>query len=248
MDDQAVKKISKRRPFTLLAGVYLIILYLCLCLIIIFVGRQQVASINLPTPTVAISPVPHILVQQSSSQTNVLHEDFSSNKLDWGLYYDFGKLEIIDGKLILQSNIGGGTVGISDKFAPTSLKYYLQADFSTDIETTSAYGLVFGMNQSLDTYYLFDLLPRSSGVQLFKYNAGKWTPLTNYLPIKTNSFPQSNVLSVYFDNGNMQLYVNGDLASKYLDQDYFQSKDVGVYADNMGYRLIVDDFFVNDIK
>lgn len=248
MGAQTIENNPKRRPFTLLAGIYLIVLYLCLCLVVILIGRQQFTDVNAPTPTVAVSPIPHILVHQPSSQANVIHEDFSSNKRNWGLYYDFGKLEFIDSKLILQSNIGGGTIGISDEFAPASLKYYVQGDFSTDIETASAYGLIFGMNQSLDTYYLFDLFPRSSGVQLLKYNAGKWTPLTKYLPVKTNSLPLSNILSVYFDNGNMELYVNGNQVSTYLDQGYFQSRDIGVYVDNTGYRLIVDDLFVYDVK
>ncbi len=46
----------------------------------------------------------------------------------------------------------------------------------------------------------------------------------------------------------MELYINGNLASKYSDKEFFQSKDIGVFVSNTSYRLIVDDFYVYDEK
>jgi hypothetical protein len=249
MDDLATKTSQKRNPITLLGGGCLAILFLALCIIVAIFSRKQIADRNKPTPTTTITPVPHILVRSPSDQRKVTHEDFSSNENDWGLYFDYGKLEVINGKLILQSDVPNGVgVGTSLLLSPVSENYYIQADFSTDIDMISSYGLVFGLNKSLATFYLFEIWPRSAGFRLLKYNAGKWTGLIPYTSADIAPYPQSNTLSVYFDKGDMELYINGELGTKYSDKYYFQSKNVGVFVNNSGYRLIVDDFFIYDDK
>ncbi|HLO16792.1 MAG TPA: hypothetical protein VK206_18305 [Anaerolineales bacterium] len=249
MDDLTTKVNRKPNSVTSLMGGCLAVLYLALCIIAIVFGRQQIANSNAPTPTTTTTPVPQILVRSPADQKSVIHEDFSSNKNDWGLYFDYGKLEIINGKLILQSDVPNGIgLGTSPQISPKSGIYYIQADFSTDIDKVSPYGLVFGLNRSLATYYLFEISPQAAGFQLFKYNAGKWTELIPYSPAKITPYPGATTLSVYFAEGNMELYINGKLVSKYSDKDFFQSKDLGVFVENAGYRLFVDDFFVYDEK
>jgi hypothetical protein len=247
MDDNAPTSRPKHRPITLFAGGCLIILYLTFCVITLGFGYKQIAARNAPTPTTTITPAPRILVHVPNGQSKASHEDFSSNKNDWGLYFDYGKLEVINGKLILQSNVPSGiAVGTSSQFSPASESYYIQADFSTDIDKSSSYGLVFGLNKSLATYYVFEIWPQAAGFRLFRYNAGKWTELIPYSPAELSPYPQATTLSIYFDKGNIELYINGKSVSKYSDKDYFQSKDVGIFVNNSGYRLIVDDFFVYD--
>ena len=249
MEDLAAKTSPKRSPITFVAGGCLAVLYLALCIIAVAFGGKQIADKNAPTPTIASTPVPQILGRAPSTQSAVIHEDFSSNKNDWGLYFDYGKLEVINGKLILQSDVPNGVgVGTVKQFSPKSEKYYVQADFSTDINTSSSYGLVFGLNKSLATYYLFEIWPQSANFRLFKYNAGKWAELTPFSHVEMNPYPQANTLSVYFDKGSIELFINGKSVSKYSDKDSFQSRDVGIFVNNSGFRLIVDDFFVYDEK
>ena len=249
MEDQVTNTRSKQHPITLLAGGCLAVLYLALCGIGIVFGGVQLAAQNAPTPTAILTPVPQILVHAPADQDKVTHEDFSSNQRNWGSYYSYGKLEVINGKLILQSNMADGIgLGTSEQISPAGESYYVQADFSTDVETVSAYGLVFGLNQSLSTYYLFALWPDAARFRLFKYNTGKWTELVPFSAAKINPYPQANTLSVSFDKGSMELYINGTLVSEYSDKDFFQSKDIGVYVDNGGFRLFVDDFFIYDEK
>jgi hypothetical protein len=249
MDDLVNKTSRKRSPITFIAGGCLAILYLALCIIVVVFARKQVADRNAPTPTVTNTPVPHILGHSPSTQSAVIHEDFSSNENDWGLYFDYGKLEVINGKLILQSDVPNGIgVGTSKQISPKSENYYVQADFSTDIKISSSYGLVFGLNKSLATYYLFEIWPQAGSFRLFKYNAGKWEELIPFSHVEMSPYPQANTLSVSFDKGRIELYINGKSVSKYSDKDYFQSKDIGIFVNNSGYRLIVDDFFVYDDK
>ena len=250
MDDtQGIVEKPKRRTLTLLAGIYLILLYLILFVIVILVSHKQITATASPTPTAAPTVMPHILVHTPPVKVAATHEDFSSNQRDWGLYFANGKLEVINGKLILQSNLANVfAIGINTHLAPISEKYYLQADFSTDTVTNWPYGLIFGFNKSLDTHYVFEIAPQDSSFALLKYNSGKWTMLVPFSKVEINPFPAANTLSVYFDKGSMELYINGKLASKYSDTDYFQSKDVGVFAGNIGYRLFVDDLFVYSEK
>jgi hypothetical protein len=249
MDERVVNEKPKLRWVTNLAGGCLIILYIGLFAAILIFSHWQTAVGNIPTPTPTQVPDPHILVRQPAKNITVVHEDFSANRREWGLYFDYGKLEVISGKLILQSNLPDGfTVGINQRIVPASENYYVQADFSTDIENVSSYGLVFGLNQSLATFYLFEIWPQSQGIRLLKYNAGKWTEVMPLTAAVINPFPSPNTLSVYFDKGDIELYVNGKLVTNYSDKDYFQSKDIGVYVNNAGFRLLVDNIFVYDEK
>lgn len=236
------------RPLTILAGGCLIALSLSFCIGAIFFGRWQWTIQNAPTPTVTMTPVPQPLVHVPADPKQVVHEDFSSNENDWGLYYG-GKLEVINGKLVLQSGIQNGIgVGTSNQIAPASEHYYVQADFFTDIDTDLSYGLVFGFNPSLSTYYLFEIFSQSSAFRLFKANAGQWTELIPFTRASVRPYPHVNTLSVYFNKGAMELYINGELVSEYTDEDFLHSKDVGMYVDDIGYRLLVDDLFVYDVK
>ena len=124
MVDLTTNANRKRNPITLLMGGCLAVLYLALCVIALVFSRQQIANRNAPTPTTTATPVPHILVRAPSNQKSVIHEDFSSNKNDWSLNLEYGKLEVINGKLILQSDVPNGVaLGTSKQIALKSETY-----------------------------------------------------------------------------------------------------------------------------
>jgi len=249
LDNPQIEKKQKYSPLTVIAGGYLMVLYIVLCISIVVLGTVQTKTLISPTPTATAIPTPHILVHAPVDQNSTSYEDFSSNQRDWGLYFQFGKLEITNGKLILQSNIPNGlVVGTSDQLSPVSKNYYIQADFSTDTEKASSFGLIFGLNKNLITFYAFELWPSTGGFQFLKYNSGKWTQLIPYTITEINPYPQANILSVNFDNGHIELYINGKLASEYSDIDFYQSKGIGIFTENMGYRVFVDDLFVYSEK
>src|SRR5918996_3323252 len=103
MDQQQQTAQPSFRWGTQLAGGCLIFLFIMFGVAAVFVFRpSQSMRDPAPTPTIAATQGPHILVHQPADKSSVIREDFSSNKREWGVYYPYGKLEIINGKLILQ--------------------------------------------------------------------------------------------------------------------------------------------------
>lgn len=113
----------------------------------------------------------------------------------------------------------------------------------TDVDADRPYGLVFGMNNTLDTFYLFEILPRSTQFSLYKYAPGKWNALIPFSYSEMNPYPGVNTLSAYFNKGQIELYINGNLAASYTDQQPYRYAGVGALVNNSSYRLIVDNFF-----
>jgi hypothetical protein len=239
---------------TILAGGCLVILYIILCIIVattgfVYKGRFPQFAGDLPTPTMIATPTPGILVRPPDNQHMTKFEDFASDLGDWSLYYQNGKVQVVSGKLILESNLfGHPALSENPKFISVSETYYVQADFTTDTSGQQLYGLVFGLSESSDTYYLFSITPGTHNYQLYKYNTGKWDELVPNSSANLLPYPEANTLSVYFEKGNIELYINGNLMSSYLDKQPLQFNGVGAYVGDSGYRLIVDNFFAYSVK
>jgi hypothetical protein len=83
---------------------------------------------------------------------------------------------------------------------------------------------------------------------LFKYTQGKWDELVPLSRSAIKPYPEVNTLSVYFNQGNIDLYINGSSVASYSDKGPFHSTGLGAFANDAGYRLIVDNFFAYDEK
>ena len=244
MDQQLQATKPGFRWLTQLAGGCLLVLFLMVGAATIAFKPAEYIRNKSATPTPIVTQSPHILVRQPVDESNLISEDFSSNEREWGLYYPQGKLEIINGKLILQSNIEQRyVIAKSREFDFLKEPYYVQADFTTDVNESFAYGLIFGFGDSLETYYMFEVVPRTGYSHLLKYNTGKWEELVPFTQSIVRPYPETNTLSVYFDGGEIELYINGDLVNSVSDRKFFRSTGVGVFVNNSGYRLIVDNFF-----
>lgn len=237
---------------TNLAGAYLILLYVAACAIIAVFGygrRDRILGIKnyYPSPIPTVTPAPHILVHQPANNTGVMIEDFSTNQRGWNAYYWFSKVEVLNGKLLLQSNrTGYFAIATCEDPGITTLsgKYYLQADFTADANLIQPYGLVFGLGSDDQKFYLFEILSRYQTYSLLKYGSSKWNTLVPSSNAQTiRKYPESNTLSIYFDNGSVELYINGTLESTFRDQTPYNDGAFGVYVDNSGFTLLVDNFF-----
>lgn len=249
MEENVSQERPKFRWITILAGVCLTFLYIFLCVFatmtgFVYADQLPHLSNDSSTPTVATVPTPKILVHPPDNKTTVKFENFSSNVRDWSLYYPNGKVETINGKLIIQSNlVGHYIIGNNQNFISTSDTYYVQADFTTDRSTYEPYGLIFGMNNHISAFYVFSISPDANAYQLYKYDVGEWKQLIPFSSTKLLRYPDANTLSVYFDKGNIELYIDGNLVASFFDKQPLQFSGVGAFVENSGYRVIVDNFF-----
>lgn len=245
--DSTYNKNPKSR-ITLIFGWILVILY-CVFFIVLglLINRQvstQTSSFSTLTPTIVARP--QLLIEQPEKNWNIQTDDFSSNDHAWSLYISSGKVGIANEQLVLESyHPDKVTIATSkDLFPGKPDRYCVQADFTSDSKMYASYGLVFGLNRSLATFYLFEVWPERGVAQLQKYNSNVWENLLPETSIELKPYPEFNTLSVFFDKGNIQLYANGMQVMSYLDKNQFNSNNAGVLVSNMSARLIVDNFFV----
>ena len=244
------------RWVTGLAGAYLVLLYVAACAILSvfgYVRRQQIPGVrnyfpsSVPTPTAS----PHILVHPPPDSVRVMDDNFDSNAFGWSANYPFSKVQVVNGRLLLESNRPGYFAIARIKNEARLLsdgKYYLQADFATDVSTVYPYGLVFGLDTTADAYYSFEVFPQTRGYSLTSYSGGTRQDLVPYKFAAVKPYPQSNTLSVYYDHGNIELYINGSLLTTYLDPAPHENGAFGVEVADSGFTLSVDNFFAYNDK
>jgi len=250
--------IPKYRWITYLASGLLVYFILSVCIFsvtIAFLFRKDFFITSPPPadPKMTIVPTPQILVHIPANKKIIKFDDFSSfdgNKgKNWELYYRNGKIEIIDGKLVLQSNAPDySIIGHNQELIPTSDTYYVQVDLMTDIDVNRPYGMVFGMNSQLDTYYLFEIIPQSNQFSLYKHSSSKWEELIPFSYSDMKLYPEANTLSVYFENGEIELFINGNSITTFKDEQPYHYSGIGIFASDSSYRLIADNFFAYSEK
>jgi hypothetical protein len=253
MESQISKEAPRYRRITRLAGGCLTVSYLVFCATLFLASypyRYHFPYLrdNLRTQTASPIPTPHLLAHQPVGNNSIIFDDFSSNARDWGAAYPGSKVEVIDGKLILQSNVSNYFAVATNRDRLLVLnggRYYVQADFTTSVFAAGTYGLVFGLNGTAGTFYSFDIQPQTAMFRLIKHTPEKWSQLIPLSSVGSafNSYPEVNTLSAYFDRGAIELYINGNLVSSCFDKEPFQFGGFGAYLDNNSFRLIVDNFF-----
>lgn len=197
-----------------------------------------------PIPTPTLTPTPHILVYEPDPNDRVLTENFTTNKNNWSTFYSPGKVEVNNGILSAESFERDG-IAIAHCFCENEYqhftdKYYLQADVSTDRVTANNYGLIFGLAGTGD-FYEFTISTQKR-FHLEKWN-GDWAYLAEGVSPAIRNYPESNTLSVYFNQGKIELFINGEKVTTYKDRTP-TSGQIGFVLYGMNFKLLVDNLFV----
>jgi hypothetical protein len=261
--DEREEPQTQNRWGTFLAGSFLLILYMSFFAVMLGISfTRKIPSVHTENETInltpTIVPTPQILFNLPDEPIQIKFENFTSNFRDWSLYYRFGKVEIINEKMIIQSNIEDFAIVSNENFIKTSDTYYIQAELVTDNKVDyQQYGLIFGLNRSDSSFYLYEINPEYNFFRLYKFaptsdyqvsRSSKqaqydWILLIDYTKANMNRYPNVNILGVFFKKGSIELFINGDQVATYLDEKPLHSSGVGVFVNNYGYRLIVDNFF-----
>lgn len=204
------------------------------------------------TPIPTQTPIPHILVHAPAADLTVLKDDFTTNGNEWSTYYSLGKAEVKNGKLSFEG-FNSNFIGIAYCFCglPTEAffedTYYLQADLSTENLTNNSYGLVFGLIKRSE-YYEFSINPIRKKYYLRKNVEDGWIDLTTGSGPGIKAYPAANTLSIYFDHGKIELFINGEKTTTYTDKTPINKGKIGFIADNDQFKLLIDNLFAYDEK
>jgi len=202
------------------------------------------------TPTPTPTPIPRILVHLPPNDLPVLKEDFTTNQNDWSSYYFYSKVEVKNGKLLVEafdSHIGIGYCFCKSPFdQPLADNYYFQADISTSSLTRELYGLAFGLDD--DNFYIFTINQHVGAFFLDKKTKDGWISLFSARSTIIKPYPGTNTLSIYFDHGTIDLYINGQPVTTYEDKEPFNKGKIGIYTNDSGFQVIVDNVFAYNEK
>ena len=197
-----------------------------------------------PTPTLTLTP--HALLAPPEGVT-VLGDKFDNTKLGWVKFYNGTSSKIKDGELNMESNNIGYVGMVTCINCPvTDNIYYFQAEVYPEVETDVLHGIAFCINGHDNDYFVFHIDSKNRKFSLYKNIAkGDWTLIYNDLPSDAiKKYPEHNTLGVYFDSGNMDLYINGTKIQSLKYPDILKCKQVGIYVNDGGINIHVDNVFM----
>jgi len=174
--------------------------------------------------------------------TPILIEYFNDNSREWKGLYPSSEVIIQDNRIYLKGTVAEkpAVAYCAGVCGPYQLSYYYQAELIEEQPTANlGIGLVFGLDPEKDTYYAYKIRPSTSEYSLLKLVKGSWTTLITWTAV-TNIFssPQTNIIGVDFQNGTMDLYINGEKIATFIDNDPYNAGRIGFIADKEGVGLI----------
>jgi hypothetical protein len=201
------------------------------------------------TPTASATPTAYLWLTPAEDVTAV-NDTFDRYKYNWDAYFSNNTIRIQDGKLLLQSN-QSGYIGIAVCASCMNLNqtFYYQAELLPEIDTSIKYGLAVCISSTADKYYAFMVNSRLTNYSLYKYENSAWQNLIPDGKSKfINKYPAANTLAVYFDHGNMGLYVNNAKVETYKDPNPITCKESGPYIDDGKVKLSVDNVYMYSVS
>jgi hypothetical protein len=196
------------------------------------------------TPTATITSTPHVLITPAQRET-IFNETFDTNDRRWYGYYTDSQVAVENGKLRLRSEQSGHVaLTICSLCLSLNDAFYYQAEVSTLADTDEFYGLGICSPGFGPDFYVFQISPRARQYELQKHAATGWETLitTQYVPL-LNDFPVTNILGLYFDHGQMELYINDVHVISYQDKKPMDCRRAGFYVNDAGFDMIVDNVF-----
>jgi len=204
------------------------------------------------TPTITYTPTitltPHALIP-APENAKVFSEQFDSSKNRWESYYGDNTTLIKEGKLYIKSDKAGYVGLASCNGCPIYKAFYFQAEVVPEKSSGAQHGIAFCATLLRNEYYVFIINSTYQTYSVYKRIPSDWIILFNNVSSKLiNQFPISNTLAVEYNQGWMELYINGDLVNTYIDLEPYSGRGFGVFIDAGLMDVIADNVFVYEIK
>lgn len=215
-----------------------------------FLANNIETSTALPTATPTIistvppTPItgPHILVHAPEDDVEVLQDSFGDNSNGWKSYYQGRIASVVDGHIrVVSYDRGYVNVATCSRCGTFVENFYLQGDLVLSEFEPISYGLAFCINEN-NNYYVYTINHNSFEYALFKLIDDEWfTLIEETFSEEISGHPNTNTLSVYFENGNMELFINGVLVDSYRDPDPLSRGEIGFIVNGAGAELFADN-------
>lgn len=197
-----------------------------------------------PTPTATFTPTPDVLLTSVSQMEPAFKEDFSSNQYKWIPRFDSNTVLIEDGVLHLRSE-KTGYIGLSTctSCPLTSDTFYFQGDVSLQETKSETFGLVFCLKN--DSYYTFSIRQTQRNFDLYKHSTQGWENIASReRSLMIKKFPEPNTLGVFFDHGEINLYINNVMVYSYKDNEPYKCSRMGFYVNDGEINMLADNVVV----
>jgi len=125
--------------------------------------------------------------------------------------------------------------------------FYFQAEVLPVTNTDIGGGLAFCIQNS-DDYYVFYYLASNGAYSLFKHTSSGWQEIVTATASNgINNNHDANILGVYFDKGNIKLYINGSLVDTVNDAHPLTGGNFGIFINDGGVDQAADNVFVYQV-
>jgi hypothetical protein len=192
-----------------------------------------------------LTPIPHVPSASEQASENTVIEAFDDNTHQWAHSDRFSKIEVKKGKLVIESLQEGSTAPVAcdaELCTPGDEAYFLQADFSTDVETDQGFGILFNQLNSGEHFFLFEI-SATKAYRLYHRTADGWSIRLGGESDLIKAFPAVNTLGIYVNKDTVEFYINGKVVDSYSESGRsFQIGQIGFSASNSGFKLLVDNF------
>lgn len=197
------------------------------------------------TPTRTPTPTPELLTLPSEN-TPELDENFDSESYTWENIYADSSSQVQLGRLIFRSKNRGYIAVVLCKDCPIfGDQFFFQAEISSAKPTLDEYGLVFCSPGYGSVFYAFEIDPSSQKFHLTKHSGDDWTyPINPKFSNLIRRHPESNTLTVNYNQGEIKLYINGVFAGSYQEENPSTCRQIGFIVNEAGFDMIADNVLV----
>lgn len=215
-------------------------------------ATQNVNVANLPP----LTPSPHVLSTFIETAPKLLEEGFNDNQNDWIDASSWGGIgasqeDVRDGKLFFAS-LPKENPNLS--YALTTCKpctslnhpYFLTAHVATDRATDQGYGIMFHKGGNPGSFYAFVINAETKNYYLLA--ADNWLLRTSGESDLIQSYPGSNTLGIYVNEGRLEFYINQQIVDAYEETgSSWETGAIGFYVESPGFTMTVDDLDIYEI-
>jgi hypothetical protein len=184
--------------------------------------------------------------------TGVFTDDFGTDANEWVSWIDRSKVGVHSGHFVLEApGQYSFNTAVCNKCPRLEKPYYLQAAFGIDGATNANYGLIIKAESGLptDRFYLFMVSPEARRYSLWFHTENAWYARLSGASDRIRSSPATNVLGIYVNGGNVELYIGGAIVDAFEDSGTsLLTGKPGFYAEaDSGVKVLIDDFLFENM-